>query len=831
MVHLRAWFLLFLFMSFHAYEALAHKVERQLPHTISLSLSDRDYLARKKEITFCVDPDWMPFEALHKGGLEGMTSDFIDLFSTHLGLPFRLIPTNSWAQSKAWAKSGKCDILPMIPITPSAQKFLSFSEPYLTYSVGIIASSELPFISDLADLAQHPVGIVKGYSTWEYVEEHFPRNQFVQVDGIEDGLLQVSSGKITAFLIAVPVAVHNIKELGLTNLKVAGHIQIKKELRIGISRQAPELTPIIAQMLASITKEEVDKIYRQWIGIPLDKPFDYSLLWKIGIPLLIVFVVILWWNRKLSRLNKEIVQREEDLKEAKNKAEQYLDIAGGIIVALDEQARVQLINRSGCALLGLEKEEIIGENWIENFVPEKERERVSDTFQSIMRGELAPVEHFENEIIDHAGTMHLVSWYNTLLTDEGGRVTGTLSSGQDVSERHMAELLSKSAMLEAEKANQAKTKFLAAASHDLRQPLQAARLFWEVLSAKQITPESQKIADHLGEAIGATNSLLDSLLDISRLEAGMVKPVLSTFPLSRLMLRLRNESSEIAKDVNVDMRVVPTRLITRSDPTLLETILRNLLSNAIKYADNGKVLFGCRRHGVTFTVEIWDNGRGIPNERLDEVFEDFVQIDNAQRDRTKGLGLGLSIVHRLCDILGHRVSVHSSEQRGTVFSVELPLITESPVYAPITEKIPINTTPNVSVLIIDDEDAIRIGLAMALESKGYETSTSSGGEYETYTEMFSDLKTPPDIIIADLRLQNGHTGIEEINYLREFFSRKIPSILLTGDIAPDRLNEVQNSGLPVLHKPINVDDIILTIESLIEAGDDQSQTNDYSASH
>lgn len=284
-----------------------------------------------------------------------------------------------------------------------------------------------------------------------------------------------------------------------------------------------------------------------------------------------------------------------------------------------------------------------------------------------------------------------------------------------------------------------------------------------------------------------------------------------------MMERLTKEYSLIAENEGVEIKSVETKAAVYTDPVLLESILRNLLSNAIKNADHGKVLLGCRRNGDSITLEVWDNGCGIPEDRLSDIFGEFVQISNEGRDRRKGLGLGLSIVEKVAGLLDHRIAVRSWEGRGSAFTIELPLALDK-VVPDQSEEAPVAVPPKkVSVFIIEDEDAIRSSLSLVLEQKGYEVHATSGLDCPDCDHLTSEVNSPPDIIIADFRLQNGKTGIEAISCLRETFKKDISAILLTGDTAPERLVEAKKSGLPILHKPIKVDDLLLEMAKAIKA--------------
>ena len=233
-----------------------------------------------------------------------------------------------------------------------------------------------------------------------------------------------------------------------------------------------------------------------------------------------------------------------------------------------------------------------------------------------------------------------------------------------------------SAKWHAERANLSKSRFLAAASHDLRQPLQTLSLVRGILAKKikdKKDEEALKLVARLNETAGALSGMLDTLLDINQLEAGIVHPEKVNFPINDLLQQLRIEFAYDAQTHGLLWHVVPCRLSIWSDPRLLDQMIRNLLSNAVKYTERGKILLGCRRRGDKLRIEVWDTGTGIPEEQFQAIFGEFHQLDNAARERSGGLGLGLAIVQRLANLLGHSVDVHSRPGKGSVFAVEAPL--------------------------------------------------------------------------------------------------------------------------------------------------------------
>jgi len=260
------------------------------------------------------------------------------------------------------------------------------------------------------------------------------------------------------------------------------------------------------------------------------------------------------------------------------------------------------------------------------------------------------------------------------MQDHSGAVTGVFSAAIDVTEAWEIRQALADAHGEAERANQAKSRFLAAASHDLRQPFQAMSLFHHILVSKLTDPQHLELAGKLGEALTAGNALLSALLDTSALEAGNVQPRVIECDVHEILSRLVTEIADQALERGLTLRAVPSSARVCSDPILLERMLRNLLVNALRYTEQGSILMGCRRRGDRLAIEVWDTGPGIPADQMTAIFEDFYRCGTDRRDSTGGLGLGLSIVRRTAHILDHPVTVHSRVGRGTVFSISVPLV-------------------------------------------------------------------------------------------------------------------------------------------------------------
>ena len=361
-------------------------------------------------------------------------------------------------------------------------------------------------------------------------------------------------------------------------------------------------------------------------------------------------------------------------------------------------------------------------------------------------------------------------------------------------------------------ANLSKSRFLAAASHDLRQPIHALGMYIGALSHHEMNEEMHRLVGNIEASIGAMDGLFSSLLDISKLDAGVVEPRPRSFPIDPLLQRICQEFAEEAEAKGITLTVRRCGLSVRSDSVLLERIVRNFVSNAIRYTDSGGVLVGCRR-GARLRVQVWDTGRGIPGSESERVFEEFYQIGNPERDRDKGIGLGLAIVRRLTVLLDHPLSLQSRIGRGTVFSISVPIAPGERATAPAAVKPPTPVSLEGLILVIDDEAMVQDAMRSLLTSWGCQVIVAgSGAEMQL---RIAACTVAPDLILCDYRLRGEENGIDVIRALQAEFNDEIPAVLITGDTGSDRLREARDSGYIVLSKPVANSKLRATIGNIM----------------
>jgi signal transduction histidine kinase len=377
---------------------------------------------------------------------------------------------------------------------------------------------------------------------------------------------------------------------------------------------------------------------------------------------------------------------------------------------------------------------------------------------------------------------------------------------------------------ELELANAAKSRFLAMASHDLRQPLHALGLFVAQLRTPLKSGERTKTIERVDATRKEMDEMFNSLLDISRLDAGILTPKITEFPIARLLQKIETTFDQATREKGLRLRVRRSDAWVRSDAMLLERILLNLVSNAVRYTLRGGIIVGCRRRGETLRIEVWDSGPGIPEDQKQNIYGEFFQLPGPERNLYGGLGLGLAIVDRLRLLLNHQIDLTSTVGRGSRFAILVPMADEC-----VTSTEPVGSPHPAAfavegkvILVIADAPTVREGTGGLLGKWGYSVLTA--GSDEAAFIRFAERQQRPDLIISDYHLASGKTGIRAIEQINAVFGSSIPAILTSGDTAPEPLRNAKDKGYILLHKPVDPMRLRAVMHDLFMDHDDRRDT-------
>ncbi|UEM02647.1 PAS domain-containing protein [Skermanella rosea] len=471
-----------------------------------------------------------------------------------------------------------------------------------------------------------------------------------------------------------------------------------------------------------------------------------------------------------------------------------------------------------------------GWRWLENLHPDD----VESTRQAWKSAQTtSSVYEHEHRFRRHDGMFRWHLARALPMLDETGQVVRWFGTSTDIHDQKLQQEALQAARDEAERArgvaeqaDLAKSRFLAAASHDLRQPMQSLFLFADSLKAHIADREGADKLLHLRRGLDALKVLLDGLLDVSRLDADAVQPTVEDVPLDPLLDRIGGAYAKVAAAKGLSFEIRACGGTVRTDRTLLGRILNNLLENAVHYTETGRIRIDCRRTGDTVRIEVQDTGIGIPPDHLEDIWTEFHQVGNPERDRNQGLGLGLAIVDRLARLLGHRVEALSALGRGSVFSIELPAgaAVETPAVAPAAAAGgPASAPPPPApaspagerryAVLVDDDAIVLLGLQSILRDWGYDVLAA--GSTEQALDRLGTSDRRPDIVVADYRLRGGRVGTEAILKIRELFGSDIPGVILTGETGPECARDAAAHGFSVAHKPITSHQLSLAMEKLL----------------
>ena len=511
------------------------------------------------------------------------------------------------------------------------------------------------------------------------------------------------------------------------------------------------------------------------------------------------------------RLASDTDRHQRELRESHERLLRVIDALPAMIAVTTPGARYAFINSYQAQVFGCTPDEAVGRTAVELLDSDYARKAVELDLQVFRSGDATP--SFEEAFTGRNGATRTLLTTKSPVWTDGREVADVVTVSLDITERkRIAEELA-AAKEVAEQASAAKSRFLAAASHDLRQPLQAGIIFYDLIARRNRDPALEDLVVKLGQSLEALEQMLNTLLDISKLEARVVQPHRTNFRLGMVLDRLADEFGPLAEAEGLEFRQARSSVTVNSDPQLLERILRNLLSNAVRYTRHGRILLGCRRSGEAVRIQVWDTGIGIPEDQIDAIFEEFHQLHNEVRDHRKGLGLGLSVVKRLAKVLGQTVSLYSRPGRGSIFEVTVPRagVRRPTVAFRETES---SQLRGRLIAVIDDDADVLNQLRMYYQFLGRDVVAAQSGA-SAILQLRKQHRVP-DAIVANSRANGaGDDGSESIRQIRSAFGRHIPGILLTGPADACRQHG-ECGDVHLLHKPAGLRDLALALDDILQ---------------
>jgi FixJ family two-component response regulator/chemotaxis methyl-accepting protein methylase/signal transduction histidine kinase len=515
-------------------------------------------------------------------------------------------------------------------------------------------------------------------------------------------------------------------------------------------------------------------------------------------------------NEELTALNSQLHETLEKQRATADDLQNVLYSTNVATLFLDTDLHIRFFTPAVLALFNMRSGDI--GRPLADLAPLSSDRELLDDARAVLGGRPS-VEH---EIEARAGT-----WFSRRVfpyLTSGGKVAGVVITFSNITARRKISEALSAAERKAHLASEAKTRFLAVASHDLRQPLQTMVILQGLLATTVTGQRANDLVGRLGETLAAMARMLDVLLDMNQIEAGAIRPEKVQFRIDEIFERLRAEFSYSARAKGLQLRIVSSSLKVYSDPSLLEQILRNLLSNALKYTTKGKIVIGSRRRGSGVSVEVWDTGIGIAESEIEAVFDEYHQVNNPVRERSLGMGLGLSIVKRLGALLSHRIGAISRLGYGSVFTVEIageasergrPFVKPPAAHLKRTSI----ASDRARILIVEDDPEVRSLLDIVVRDWGHETILAEDGP--SALALVGSAALRPDLLLTDYNLPGGLNGLALASELRRTVKGPLPAIVLTGDISTLAMRHISQQDVLHLAKPVTVDRLKRALTDLL----------------
>ena len=634
-----------------------------------LTIQQQQYLQNKKEITFCTDPNWLPFEKIKDGKLSGISADYIKIFEDNLGIPFKLISTSSWSESLEFAKQRKCDILSVLAMeTPKRKKYFNFTTPYINMPLILATKLNVTFVTDLKTLTTEKVGISKEYAYIEILRNKYPHLNIIEVDDVKDGLNKVKNGELFGYIGTLATVGYMFQTHYTGELKVAGKFDEISKLGIGIRNDDKILFNILQKVVMDIDKNTHKNILNKHIAIKYEKKINYKPMWQLVFVVFVILVGIIYWNRKLSKLNKQLNKTKKELEESVYDFEYLFNNTIEAIALFQNNICID-INEAGMKLFGCnDKSKLIGKNVLEFVAPDS----IEIAKQKLVE---SYTESYELNGLDYNGNSFpvLVKGYNKIIKGIPSRIVSVIDLTK-LKQKENELIKAKDQALEATKI---KSNFLSNMSHEIRTPMNAVI---GIIHLIQQTNLDKKQKNYISKIQSASNNLLNiinDILDFSKIEAGKLTLNKVNFNLKNILYDIENIVSINAIEKNLDFSIKHKDNINinlNGDSLRVTQILLNLISNAIKFTHEGKVELQIEQIvNDKFRFSVSDTGIGISEKQSKKLFSSFTQADTSITRQFGGTGLGLAICKELIELMHGKIWIESKIGVGSKFIFEIIL--------------------------------------------------------------------------------------------------------------------------------------------------------------
>ena len=768
-----------------------------------LSKEEQNYLVAKKNLSICVDPDWMPFDGIKDSKHTGLASDYMKNISKIINTPIKLMLTSSWKETMQKAKNKECDIIPIISKTKDRESYLNFTSSYLDVPIVISTKNDKNYIDNITNILDKKIAVVKNYSIGIYLKNDYDNIHLVEVDSITEGLKKVESGEVYAYIDNLASINYEIRRNFQDRVKISGRLDRRISYHMGTRADEPILNKIMQKSLRHIDNSIKNDIYNRWVSNSTDTKTDYSLVRKILLATTAIFLIIIYRHRELNKFNEQLkkdvqlatkdldaknIQLQKSIDNFKN----IFDMTKEMIIITDEKGIIVDVNRSGLTMMGYEndKQSVIGANLL-TFA---DNSSIDDIVNSM-----------KQEVSDD---------YLVLLTKKDNSKIQALANGRDIiinnKKMRLSSLLDITSIKQRDdaiSASNAKSEFLANMSHEIRTPLNAIIGFIDILKKDATDKKTIKYLDIVKKSSNNLLQIIEDILDFSKIQSGKLLIDRSEFNVQNefeLLVDLFKANCD-KKSISLHLELsenLPSTII--SDSLRIKQVITNLISNAVKFTPNGKNIYVLVNYDNTLlNVTIKDEGIGIASDKLEHIFEAFNQEDSGTTKQYGGTGLGLSISSSLIKLLGGELNVKSEQGGGSEFYFAIPVeIGEKKTKIEICKQI--DNFHGEKILLVEDNKTNQIFMGVVLDNLNLDFEIASDGEIAF--EMFKE--NSYDLILMDENMPNKN-GIQSTQDIRKYENEHklihTPIIALTANALKGDRERFLDAGMDeYLSKPIDL---------------------------